>query len=202
MHRPELIQAELVNPQRAIVRKSVHDPHKYFARVLAQYHFPYDLEEQLQQRFVSIKASAEATRPNGKKNLPNFPFIIHHLLVDLDLQREAAIVTLPKDPKVNKRLKKWWQAIKQHELSHGTATSEHRFIAAACRPYAVPVGQIQTFCGPSSRRQIPGSYCTRPKGHSSADSATAIWYRARRQRVSFPAVLANNGGLCICACTA
>ncbi|KAL0054765.1 hypothetical protein WJX82_002040 [Trebouxia sp. C0006] len=93
------------------VQKSQHQPSRYFQDLLRKFIIIERLVPELNNRYISVRVWAEKCRPDGRKSLPAYPFILHRLLLQLKEPEAAAKIKVPTGKKVQHCLNMWWSEL-------------------------------------------------------------------------------------------
>ncbi|KAL0043325.1 hypothetical protein WJX79_001581 [Trebouxia sp. C0005] len=95
----------------SLTTKSQHVPAKYMLDLIRRFGIDERLVPELTVRYKAVKYWSERNKPAWRKSLPNYPYTLHRLLLQLGKPEEAAKVKLPSGKKVRLRLEEWWDKI-------------------------------------------------------------------------------------------
>lgn len=77
---------------QSVVKRSFHDPDKYVLTVIKKHKVDARLTPVISDLFYSIKHAAEKTKPDDRKNLPSYPYVVRRILLRIGQKEEAAKV--------------------------------------------------------------------------------------------------------------
>lgn len=78
---------------QSVVKRSFHDPDKYVLTVIKKHKVNPDLTPIITKLFYSIVYAAEKTKPDNRKNLPSYPYVLRRILLRIGQRTEADKVT-------------------------------------------------------------------------------------------------------------
>lgn len=129
---------------QTVVRRSHHQPCKYVITVIHKYNIDPRLTPEISKLFQSIQHAAEVTKPDDRKNLPSYNYVLRRILLRLGREDQAAKVKQRKHEPPTDGMSRYLYRAFARSVATGPANRNNRLHGPHPSPdYPCPVTQRQ-----------------------------------------------------------